>query len=210
MFHTTTILAAMLLAVTAASCARDTTPDEPTVDDATTTCIDYLRQATSQDVTAEDTTTRGKHAWTITGHAGDRTFTCQVTYTVTSGGVRTDVYFETDPPLDQPTADVARGIREEPRHIGDLDGASVYAAQGTPGQPRCVVIVLDRPGVHDTTEASTCTTDDDFTQRGLTIRLDHGDGGSVAATLLPDDFTGQLEDGFTIVGPNLAAPADQG
>jgi hypothetical protein len=188
MRHTTTALLAATL-LTAASCAPDTTPDLPTVEDATTTCIDQLTKA-SEDVTVEDTTTTGEHAWTITGRAGDHPFTCQVTYT--GGGVRTDVHVETEPRLDQP------------RHVGDVNGVSVYAAQGTPDQPRCILIVLG------TTEATSCTTEEDFARRGVTIRLDHSDGDSVAATLLPDEFTGQLEDGWEILGPNLAAPSDPG
>ncbi|WP_043499677.1 hypothetical protein [Georgenia sp. SUBG003] len=206
---TAVLLAATLLAVTA-SCARNTNPDEPTVHDATAACVDHLRRATGQDATVEATSGRGDHAWTVTGQAGDRTFTCEVTYTLSGGGVRTDLYYETDPPLDEPADTAQREEDDKRQHIGDVDGASVYAAQGTPDQPRCIVIVLDRPGVNDTSEAASCTTDEDFAQRGVTVRLDPGDGGRVTATLLPDGFTGQLEDGFAIIGPNLAAPSDAG
>ena len=101
--------------------------------------------------------------------------------------------------LDQATSN---GPSVKPTHIGTIDDAPVYAPRGTPDQPWCIRIV------RDTTEATTCTTEEGFTRRGVTLRVDTDDGDRVAVTLLPDDFTGQLGDGFKIVGPNLAAPSE--
>jgi len=102
--------------------------------------------------------------------------------------------------LDQPTSTRGPGDGVGPaHHIGDVNGATVYAARGPADQPWCVVIVLD------TTEATSCTTDDTFARRGVTISVTNGTHAA-DATLLPDDFTGDLEDGWQMIGPNLAAP----
>ncbi|KAE8763241.1 hypothetical protein [Georgenia thermotolerans] len=94
------LLAAALLATTAA-CTRDATPTEPTLDNATATCVDHLHRATGHDVTVAATTVDGEHAWTITGHAGDTAFTCRVSYTLDpGGGMGSQIYYETYPPLD--------------------------------------------------------------------------------------------------------------
>ncbi len=100
MRHPTTVLLAAALLAAATGCARDTTPQEPTVANATRACTDHLRQATGQDTVVDTTTPEDEHVWTITGRAGDRTFTCRVAYTYSVEGVRTDLYYETDPPLD--------------------------------------------------------------------------------------------------------------
>lgn len=92
------------------------------------------------------------------------------------------------------------------RHIGQVDDVLFYAAQGPEDRPWCMVMVLDGPADNDAFSGGTCTTDDHFARHGLTGGLGRSDDSRVSATLLPDDFTGQLEDGFTIIGPNLAAP----
>ncbi|WP_127125377.1 hypothetical protein [Georgenia sp. SYP-B2076] len=93
------------------------------------------------------------------------------------------------------------------RRIGEVDGALVYAAQGTAEHPWWMVIVLDGPAEDDAVAGGSWANDEDFTQRGITVSIGRGAGQGVTATLLPDDFTGQLEDGSTIIGPNLAVPA---
>ena len=91
------------------------------------------------------------------------------------------------------------------RRIGELDGAPVYAAQGPSEHPWCMVIVLDGPEEDDAVAGGSCADDEGFAQRGVFAGVG-GNGRGVEARLLPDDFTGQLEDGWEIVGPNLAAP----
>lgn len=105
---TVVLAAATLLLAVATGCAQDTGPEIPTAKDATATCLDYLTQATGHQavVEAHTTTSAGPRAWTVTGRAGDRTFTCDFAYRLEGGGLATTVHYETDPPLDEdPPAD---------------------------------------------------------------------------------------------------------
>lgn len=91
------------------------------------------------------------------------------------------------------------------RRVGEVDGALVYAAQGPAEHPWCVVIVLDGPGEDGAVAGGSCADDENFAHQGVFVSVG-GNGQGAEARLLPDDFAGQLEDGWDVVGPNLAAP----
>ncbi|MPV90240.1 hypothetical protein GB882_16325 [Georgenia ruanii] len=91
------------------------------------------------------------------------------------------------------------------RRIGEVDGALVYAAQGPVEHPWCIVVVVDGPTEDDAVAGGSCADDAVFARRGVSVEVG-GLGQHRTATLLPDDFTGQLEDGWEVVGPNLGAP----
>ncbi len=91
------------------------------------------------------------------------------------------------------------------RFVGVVDAALVYAARGLEEHPWCMVVVLDGPGEDDAVAGGSCVDEEHFASRGAFVGVG-GNGRGVEARLLPDDFTGQLEDGWEVVGPNLAAP----
>lgn len=95
------------------------------------------------------------------------------------------------------------------RYVGEArDGAAVYAAQGSDDRPWCVLLLPPQPPGKVTTwpVTSECRSDGDFALRGVRASVDGVDGKRVSARLLPDQFTGDIPQGWEIVGPNLALP----
>ena len=67
--------------------------------------------------------------------------------------------------------------------------------------------MIDGPDEDDAVAAGSCAPDHVFHRDGIAVEVG-GLGQHRTARLLPDDFTGHLEDGWEIVGPNLAAPSE--
>ncbi|MFH5821814.1 hypothetical protein [Georgenia sp. AZ-5] len=99
------------------------------------------------------------------------------------------------------------GLREV-RFIGESEGALVYAAQQA-DMPWCVVVVLPgRAEAGDWTAGSSCADDARFAKRGVWTKVSGGTGQHGEALLLPDDFAGEVGEGWQVVGPNLAVPVE--
>ncbi|MGY1845162.1 hypothetical protein [Modestobacter sp. SYSU DS0875] len=96
----------------------------------------------------------------------------------------------------------------ETRYIGEVQGARVYAAQGPADRPWCVVALTGTVEDGDWVAGSSCANDADFDQRGVWIGVGGAQVEGGTARLLPDGFTGELEDGWQIAGPNLAEPVE--
>ncbi|KAE8763185.1 hypothetical protein [Georgenia thermotolerans] len=94
------------------------------------------------------------------------------------------------------------------RYVGDSDAAAVYAARGPADRPWCVLLVSAQPeGKISTWPASSaCTDDEQFARRGVATSVVGVSGEPAAALLLPDGFSGEVEQGWQIVGANLAVP----
>jgi hypothetical protein len=95
------------------------------------------------------------------------------------------------------------------RYVGDArGGAAVYAARGSEDRPWCLLLLAPQPPGKVTTwpVTSECRGDGYFALRGVRASVDGVDGKRVSARLLPDQFTGDIPQGWEMVGPNLALP----
>ncbi|MGY2081498.1 hypothetical protein [Modestobacter sp. SYSU DS0657] len=103
--------------------------------------------------------------------------------------------------------DLAQDLGET-RYIGEVDGARVYAAQGPAERPWCIVALTGTVGDGDWVAGSSCANDADFGRRGVWVGVGGAEVEGGTALLLPDDFAGELQDGWQVAGPNLGEPAE--
>lgn len=98
----------------------------------------------------------------------------------------------------------------EIRYIGEAGDALVYAAQAPTKQPWCVLVVLGEfVEDGDWVAGSSCADDAHFSQRGVEVTTSGPRGQRGAALLLPDDFTGEMQEAeWRLVEPNLAVPVE--
>ncbi|MGY1855807.1 hypothetical protein [Modestobacter sp. SYSU DS0290] len=96
----------------------------------------------------------------------------------------------------------------ETRYIGEVQGARVYAAQGPADRPWCVVALTGTVEDGHWVAGSSCANDADFGQRGVWVGVGGAEVEGGTALLLPDDFSGELQDRWQVAGPNLGEPAE--
>ncbi|MGY2074894.1 hypothetical protein [Blastococcus sp. SYSU DS0828] len=103
--------------------------------------------------------------------------------------------------------EVPEGV-DDLRHVAEADGAQVYAGRGAADHPWCVVVLVGSVEGENWVTGSSCTDDDTFAERGVWVEVGGADVERGAATLLPDDFDGELRPSWEIAGPNLALPTE--
>ncbi|TWH75134.1 hypothetical protein JD78_03685 [Modestobacter roseus] len=94
----------------------------------------------------------------------------------------------------------------ELRYIGEVEGSAVYAARGPADHPWCVVALTGSVEDGDWVLGASCADDAEFDRRGVWVAVGGAEVERGTAVLLPDDFSGELEDGWQVAGPNLAEP----
>ncbi|MCZ2815246.1 hypothetical protein [Modestobacter sp. VKM Ac-2984] len=94
----------------------------------------------------------------------------------------------------------------EVRYIGEVEGSRVYAAQGPADHPWCVVVLTGTVEDGAWVAGSSCADDTEFEERGVSATVDGAEVERGTALLLPDDFSGELQDDWQVAGPNLAEP----
>jgi hypothetical protein len=104
---------------------------------------------------------------------------------------------------------IAEGVHTI-RYVGDSATSAVFAAQGPEDRPWCVLMLGGQPPgkVSTWTTNLSCADDDQFARRGVRVSVTGADGQHAAAKLLPDNFTGELNDEWQVVAPNLAVPLE--
>lgn len=87
-------------------------------------------------------------------------------------------------------------------HVGDVDQLHVFA--GREGQDSWCVVLAIEPIAEgsDGMAASSCAPSERFAAEGVWVTISATSDGS--ALLLPDDFSGQIADGWERINDNLA------
>lgn len=87
-------------------------------------------------------------------------------------------------------------------HVADVDQLHVFASRD--GEDRwCVVLAVEpTPGGSDWMAAHSCAPSERFAKDGVSVTISTPRGGGVL--LLPDDFSGQITDGWERINDNLA------
>ncbi|GEA86996.1 hypothetical protein [Cellulomonas cellasea] len=98
--------------------------------------------------------------------------------------------------------------RGETRFLGEAGDGLAYVARGSGDEPWCVLLVLPAGEGADGAVGSSCADDEQFAERGVWVSTGDRDGRGGAALVLPDDFTGPVDESeWRLVGANLAVAA---